>query len=63
MTDLPPYPGTPRWVKVFGIITLIAVMLFVLVHLTGGGLAHLIDHGMGGHSPPPSVTKHGAQQP
>ena len=33
--------STPRWVKVFGIIVL--VLLFVILHLTGGGL--------GGHTP------------
>ena len=52
--DPPPYPdtrddtrvrpnrgsttSTPRWVKVFGIITLVLVLLFVILHLTGGGL-------------------------
>ena len=30
--------GTPRWVKVFGIIALVLVLLFVILHLTGGGL-------------------------
>jgi hypothetical protein len=47
LADLPPYPdsnGTPRWVKVFGIIALVAVLLFVILHLTG--------HGPGGHTPP-----------
>lgn len=49
MADLPPYPdsngdtGTPRWVKVFGIIVIVLVLLFVILHLTGGGL--------GGHTP------------
>ena len=28
----------PVWVKVFGIITIILVLLFVIVHLLGGGL-------------------------
>ncbi len=27
--------GAPRWVKVFGVITIILVVLFVVVHLTG----------------------------
>ena len=30
-------PGAPRWVKVFGIIALVLVVLFVARHLTGGG--------------------------
>ena len=59
MADPPPYPdtgddtgvaphrgsttGTPRWVYVFGIIAIVLVLLFVILHLTGGGL--------GGHTP------------
>lgn len=35
--------GTPRWVKVFGIIAIVLVLLFVINHLSGGG--------MGGHTP------------
>ena len=35
--DRPPYPGTPRWVKVFGIIVIVLVLLFVILHLAGGG--------------------------
>jgi hypothetical protein len=38
--------GTPRWVKVFGLIALIVVALFVVVLLVGGG-----EHGPGRHSP------------
>jgi hypothetical protein len=44
MVDPPPYPdaageaGTPRWVKVFGIIAIILALVFVIVHLAGGGL-------------------------
>ncbi|MGH7428482.1 MAG: hypothetical protein ACREJ4_09040, partial [Candidatus Methylomirabilaceae bacterium] len=51
--DLPPYPdtgdtgvgpdrgstaSTPRWVYVSGIIAIVLVLLFVIMHLTGGGL-------------------------
>ena len=36
-------PGTPRWVKVFGIVVVVLVLLFVIVHLTGHGLG---NHGM-----------------
>jgi hypothetical protein len=34
--DMRPYPGTPRWVKVLGIIAILAVLLFVTMHLLGG---------------------------
>jgi hypothetical protein len=30
--------STPRWVKIFGIIVLVLVMLFIILHLTGRGL-------------------------
>ena len=33
MADSPPYPGTPRWVKVFGIIFGVLVLLFVILHV------------------------------
>jgi hypothetical protein len=31
-------PPAPRWVKVFGIIGVILVLLFIALHLTGRGL-------------------------
>ena len=43
MVDPPPYPGsdgdtgTPRWVKVFGVIALLVLLLFVILHLIFGG--------------------------
>jgi hypothetical protein len=57
-----PPPGTPRWVKVFGLIALVVLVLFVVVLLVGGG-----EHGPkrhapagdtpGGHTgPPPGLT-------
>ena len=30
--------GTPRWVKTFGIIALVLVLLLVILHITGNGL-------------------------
>ena len=45
MADRPPYPGTPRWVKVFGIIVLVLVLLFVARMFIGG------EHGPGRHAP------------
>ena len=37
MTDRPTYPGTPRWVKVSGIVTLVLVLLVVIVMVASGG--------------------------
>jgi hypothetical protein len=62
MADLPAHPDsngdtddedgrTPRWVKVCGIIGIVVVLVFVVLHLTG--------HGLGGHMP---VREHGMQQ-
>jgi hypothetical protein len=55
--------GTPRWVKVFGLIALVVVLLFVVLLLTGGP-HNPGRHGVGGggHTPPSSVTEHGEQQ-
>lgn len=44
--------GTPRWVKVFGIIALVLVLLFVISLLTGGGGGH----GPGRHTPSDAPT-------
>ena len=46
MANRPPYPGTPRWVKVFGIIVIVVVLLVVAVMFIGGG-----EHGPGRHTP------------
>jgi hypothetical protein len=40
VADLPPYPGTPRWVYVFGAIVIVLVLMFVIKHLAGGGVGH-----------------------
>lgn len=40
MTDPLRYPGTPRWVKVFGIIAIVLVLLVLLAVLTGVGGPH-----------------------
>ncbi len=45
MADPPPYPGTPRWVKVFGIIVIVVVLLVVAMMFIGG------EHGPGRHAP------------
>jgi hypothetical protein len=31
-------PPTPRWVKMFGLVALALFILFLVVHLSGGGL-------------------------
>lgn len=31
---------TPRWVKVFGLVALVVVVAFVVIHLTVGGLGN-----------------------
>ena len=43
MGNRPSYPGTPRWVKVSGIIVIVVVVLVVVMLLTG--------HGPGRHTP------------
>jgi hypothetical protein len=45
-TTATPYPGTPRWVKLSGIVALVLVLVMVIVLLASGG-----DHGPGRHMP------------
>jgi hypothetical protein len=45
MANRPPYPGTPRWVKVFGIILIVVILLAVAMMFIGG------EHGPGRHTP------------
>ena len=54
-------PGTPRWVKVAGVITLVVVLLVVVLIVTGRGGGHGPGRHSGGTSgghtrPPPGVT-------
>ncbi|QGQ44469.1 hypothetical protein [Metabacillus sediminilitoris] len=45
MSDRELPPNTPRWVKVFFIIAIVLILLFVIMKITGiGG-----DHGPGRH--------------
>ena len=46
MADRPPYLGPPRWVKVFGIIVIVLVLLVVARLFISGG-----EHGPGRHTP------------
>jgi hypothetical protein len=48
MADFPPYPGAPRWVKVFGSIALVLVLLFVVLMFSRG--PHR-GHGIRDHIP------------
>ncbi len=61
--DAPSTQGTPRWVKVFGIIAVAVVVLFLVLVLTGRGGDHGPgrhidgDDSSGGHTgPPPGIT-------
>ena len=45
MAGPPPHPGTPRWVKVFGIIVIVVFLLVAAVMFIGGG-----EHGPGRHT-------------
>ncbi len=38
-------PGMPLWVKVFGAIVIVLVLLFVFLHLTGNSLGGVEPHG------------------
>jgi hypothetical protein len=72
MADPPPYPdssgdtgdesdresttGTPRWVKVFGIIALVVVLAFVIVLVTQGPHRPGMHGGGGGEAPASSIV-------
>ncbi|MET8682455.1 hypothetical protein ABZW18_34120 [Streptomyces sp. NPDC004647] len=49
-------PGTPRWVKVFGTIALVVIVLFVILLLTKGPGEHGPARHFGGQAPTTSVT-------
>jgi hypothetical protein len=72
MADLPPErdpsdeggagPGIPRWVKVFGIIVIVLVLLVGIVLVTGigghhGPGRHMPSGGAGGPIPPSSIIE------
>lgn len=53
--------STPRWVKAFGIVGLVLVLLFVGLQVLGGGghgpSRHTQSSGAGGQTPTSSVTE------
>ena len=61
MADLPPY-STPRWVKILGIVALVLVLVFGILHLAGIGGNHgpgqHMPSGSTGAIPPSSVAVH-----
>jgi hypothetical protein len=61
MADLPPYPGTPRWVKVSGMVAAAIAVLIAFVIVTGVGG----PHGPGRHmqsSNAGGAASHGASE-
>lgn len=52
--------GMPRWVKVSGLIGILLVLVFVTVHLAGGGFR---GHLHGGPTPPAPAAEPGVQPP
>lgn len=60
MNNPPPDAGTPRWVKVFGIVTLVLVLL-VGGLLIFGGSSHGPGRHAGGHALPSGIAERGAQ--
>jgi len=58
MADRPPYPGTPRWVKAFGIVAIVLVVLVAIMLLSGHGPGrHTSSGDAGGQVPPSSFTE------
>jgi hypothetical protein len=61
MADPPPYPGTPRWVKVSGIVVGVLVLLIAILVHAGGGPHHNIPSGdVDGEIRPSSLTQDSA---
>ena len=44
-------PGTPRWVKAFGIILVVLLLAFAGLHLTGNAPTHMPGSGGPQHGP------------
>lgn len=52
-----PYP-TPRWVKVFGVLAFIVIVIFAALHLAGGRMGHMAHGDMNAHAPPAEHDQH-----
>jgi len=65
MAHSPPYPGTPRWVKVFGMIAGVVILLFIILLHTRGPHrpGRHMPGGPAGHTPSSSVTEGGVRSP
>jgi len=56
--------STPRWAKVFGIIALVLMLVFVILHLVSPGRHDLLRHTRAGDASGHAPTKeHRGQQP
>jgi hypothetical protein len=51
----------PRWVKVLGVIALLAVAISAGIHLAGGDMGHLMHGGMPVHDPLAEQGSHAPQ--
>ena len=56
-------PSTPRWVKVFGIIVIVLVLLFAILHLTGNSLGGPGSHRLPGGAGDTPPIEHSVQPP
>ena len=45
-------PGVPRWVKVFAIVSVVLVLLFAGLHLSGNAPTHMPGSGTAQHGMP-----------
>lgn len=60
--DHGPDPGAPRWVKAFGIVALVLVLLFVVVMFFGGSHGPGRHSGGGGYTPLSGGAEHVVQR-
>jgi hypothetical protein len=56
VADPPSSTGTPRWVKVFGVITVLLIVLFVVLLVSG------VRHGPSRHTAPFSIADDAVQR-
>ena len=57
-----PAPGMPCWVKIFGIIAIVPILVVVILHLTGvGPHSHAPSGFSASHATPSGVTEHGVR--